>query len=184
MREEFPTGSLRDTSEGKPRYDLVSLKGLTRLAHLMARGAKKYGERNWEKGQPVSRFYQSALRHLYQWASGDTSEDHLAAVAYNVFGIIEMQERVAEGVLPEELDDMFNTSALMYTLRNRITYILVEQLIASCTQNGVSKYLSIDGIVDTLAMDAKVDKGMVSSIVDSLVMCGDVEKSREGYAWK
>jgi hypothetical protein len=71
----------------------------------MARGAEKYGERNWEQGIPVSRFYASALRHLMQWREGDSQEDHLAAVLFNVGGIMFTRARVAAGALPAELDD-------------------------------------------------------------------------------
>lgn len=99
QRQEFQTGSLRDTNEGKPRYDLISIHGLKRLADLMARGAKKYGERNWEKGQPVSRFYESLFRHLIAYREGDRSEDHLAAITFNTFGIIHMEEENREDML-------------------------------------------------------------------------------------
>lgn len=91
-REEFDTGSKRDTQDDKPRFDLVGIEGLTRLANLMARGAKKYGENNWRLGQPTSRYFASLLRHAYQWASGDDSEDHLAAVCFNAFGIMHVED--------------------------------------------------------------------------------------------
>jgi hypothetical protein len=87
-REEYPTGARRDTQAGKPRYDLIPIEALTRWAELMARGAEKYGDRNWEKGIPTERFYASALRHLLQWRSGDSTEDHLSAVLFNIGGII------------------------------------------------------------------------------------------------
>lgn len=96
-RVKFFTGAVRDVDDGKPRYDLIGLHGLTRLAFLMARGALKYGERNWEKGQPASRYLASAFRHLVQYAMGDRSEDHLAAVAFNVFGIMHVEEEYAKG---------------------------------------------------------------------------------------
>ena len=83
---------MRDTNEGKARYDLISIPALTRLAELMARGAKKYSERNREMGIPVSRCYESALRHLFQYRSGDRTEDHLAAVCFNVFAIMHFEE--------------------------------------------------------------------------------------------
>lgn len=105
-RELYPTGSQRDTQEGKPRYDLIGKHGLKRLAELMARGAKKYGEHNWKLGQPVSRSYASAFRHLMQWAAGDRSEDHLAAVVFNIFSIIHVEEQVKVGKLPTDLLDM------------------------------------------------------------------------------
>lgn len=105
-RVEFATGALRDTQDGKARPDLITPEFLLRLGELLARGAKKYGERNFEKGQNVSRGYASALRHLLQYASGDREEDHLAAVAFNVMSIMTVEERVATGLLPELLLDL------------------------------------------------------------------------------
>ncbi|KKN51643.1 hypothetical protein LCGC14_0620510 [marine sediment metagenome] len=105
-REEFETGSVRDTEEGKPRFDLISPHGLKRLADLMTKGAEKYGERNWEKGQHVSRFYSSMFRHMMTWREGDPVEDHLAAILYNAMAIIHMEEEVLAGKLPKELLDL------------------------------------------------------------------------------
>lgn len=86
-REEFSTGSLRDTRDGKGRFDLIPVGPLKRLARHYENGAKKYGEHNWEKGQPSSRYWDSAMRHLVSYMEGDRSEDHLAAVAWNAFGM-------------------------------------------------------------------------------------------------
>ena len=107
-RQEWTTGSKRDTQEGKPRFDLISVYGLHRLADHLAKGAEKYGERNWERGQPVSRFYASAFRHLIAWAEGEETEDHLAAVLFNVMAIIHMNE-----VYPSnsEINDFFSEIA-------------------------------------------------------------------------
>lgn len=92
--ETYNSGMRRDTQEGKPRFDLIVPKSLpyeatmlTRWAYLMARGAKKYGDRNWEKGngfEELDRAKASALRHMMQWLSGETDEDHAAAVFFNV----------------------------------------------------------------------------------------------------
>lgn len=96
-REEFTSGMVRDTQDDKPRYDLVDRAFLKRWAELMARGAKKYGENNWRKaaGEPeLKRFQASALRHIFQWIEGDTSEDHAAAVAFNLAGAEMVTERL------------------------------------------------------------------------------------------
>lgn len=152
-RTAFITGSVREASRGKPRFDLISVHGLLRLATAMAKGAEKYGERNWEKGQPVSRFYESALRHIFQWAMGDNSEDHLAACVFNIFGIIETQERVQRGQLPVELDDMFgNVVAQLRRMRTSIYTILIDQYTASITQVKVAKYMSEEAIKETLLL--------------------------------
>lgn len=91
-REEFWTGSLRDTNDWKPRFDLISPFALERIADLMARWAEKYWERNWELGQPKHRFIESWLRHLYQYIMGDRSEDHLAAVCFNIMAIMHFEQ--------------------------------------------------------------------------------------------
>lgn len=87
-REEFPTGSRRDSRDGKGRFDLLPVKPLRRLAKHYENGAKKYGDHNWQKGQPSSRYYDSAMRHLIMYMDGDRSEDHLAAVAWNAFSMM------------------------------------------------------------------------------------------------
>lgn len=87
IRQEFTSGMLRDTQEGKPRYDLIPEPMLTRWAELMARGAEKYGERNWEKAnseEELARFVASAFRHFVAWWRGDDDEDHGVAVFYNI----------------------------------------------------------------------------------------------------
>lgn len=101
-RQEFETGMVRDTADGKPRYDLVPVSPLKRLADLYMRGAIKYEEDNWQKGQPYSRAYASLLRHVYAWREGDRTEDHLAAAAWNAFTIMWYEDN------KPELDDLFN----------------------------------------------------------------------------
>ena len=104
-RQEFKTGSVRDTSEGKGRYDLITPVALARLAKHYENGSRKYGDRNWEKGQPICRYLDSAIRHLYKHLEGDRSEDHLAAGAWNIMGAIHTEEMIERGLLPKELDD-------------------------------------------------------------------------------
>ena len=41
-----------------------------------------------------------------QALEGKTDEDHWIACAWNVLGIVEYQERIEEGLLPEELNDL------------------------------------------------------------------------------
>ena len=105
-RQEFETGSVRDTREGKGRFDLLPPYALKRLAQHYENGAKKYGDRNWEKGQNLSRYADSAIRHLYAFLGGARSEDHMAAVAWNALALIETEHRVAMSLLPAELDDL------------------------------------------------------------------------------
>ncbi len=105
-RREFGTGSVRDASEGKGRYDLIPTGPLKRLADLYERGAIKYGPSNWKKGQPLMEsFFDSAMSHLVQLGAGEPTEDHAAAVAWNVFGFMWTLAEIEAGRLPKELDD-------------------------------------------------------------------------------
>ncbi len=106
QREEFATGSRRDTQEGKLRWDLLPLDPVARVVGLYTRGAIKYGEGNWQKGQPLSRTYASLFRHLTQWRMGDRDEDHLAAVAWNAFALMYYEDAILAGKLPRSLDDL------------------------------------------------------------------------------
>lgn len=98
-RATLKGGMVRDTDKGKPRYDLIPLLPLRRLAELYARGAEKYEARNWEKAcdtDALERFKGSALRHLFQALEGDRTEDHLSAVVFNIFGWIWLEEKLSQ----------------------------------------------------------------------------------------
>ncbi len=104
-REEFDGGMVRDTQEGKPRYDLLDRPFLRRWAELMARGAEKYGADNWRLActeEAHARFQASALRHLMQWLDGDADEDHAAAVAFNLAGAEYVRTRLGQGAAEAE----------------------------------------------------------------------------------
>lgn len=47
-------------------------------------GAKKYGEYNWQKGIPVRRYVDSAVRHYLKWLRGDEDERHDRAFCWNL----------------------------------------------------------------------------------------------------
>lgn len=106
QRQDFATGARRDIQTGKPRFDLIPVIALKRVAELYARGAEKYGEHNWQKDMPISRMYASLYRHLMAWAAGDREEDHLAAIVFNANSIMYYETQIDLGNLPEELRDM------------------------------------------------------------------------------
>ena len=112
-RQEFSTGSKRDTNIGKGRFDLIPAYALKRLAIHYENGARKYGDRNWEKGQPIGRYIDSARRHINAYLNGSDEEDHLAAVAWNALAAIETEHRVRMGILPEELNDLKDVRAML-----------------------------------------------------------------------
>jgi hypothetical protein len=109
-RTEFATGSVRDRRAGKGRFDLMSPIVAKRDAIHLENGALKYGDRNWEKGQPVMTYFDSARRHLESWLECillgvPEDEDHLAAARWNIAGIIHTLVMIDKGMLPRELDN-------------------------------------------------------------------------------
>jgi hypothetical protein len=105
-RQKFDTGSQRDTRDGKGRYDLLMCHAIYMVARQLEEGAKKYNERNWEKGQPLSRYMDSALRHLFKHLEGYRDERHEVAAAWNILALIETKNKIDKGLLPKELDDL------------------------------------------------------------------------------
>src|SRR5579859_7586175 len=88
----YKTGAHRSASTGKGRYDLIPTRAVRRVAKHYEDGGAIYGFRNWEKGMPFSRLVDSAKRHIDQFIEGETTEDHLAAAVWNIFGIMHFQE--------------------------------------------------------------------------------------------
>jgi hypothetical protein len=80
---------------------------IRRIALIMERADAKYGDcRNWEKGLPVSRYMDSAKRHLDQYIEGLADEDHLGQAAWNILSAMQTEEMIDRGLLPPELLDM------------------------------------------------------------------------------
>jgi hypothetical protein len=91
-RNTYSSGAVRDNHANKGRFDLMSVQGMLRLARWYELGSKKYSDRNWEKGMNISRYCDAAFRHLIKYMAGCDDEDHLSAVAWNVFAIMHHEE--------------------------------------------------------------------------------------------
>lgn len=91
-KRQFPSGAVRNSDKGKPRYGLIPPQALKRVAMRYTQGAEHYGDNNWEKGMPLKDFVDSAMRHFEQWRAGYRDEDHLAAVVWNILAIIYFEE--------------------------------------------------------------------------------------------
>lgn len=74
---------------------------------------KSTGDRNWELGQPSSRYLDSLLRHAFEYADGQRDEDHITAVVWNAFGIVFNEE------YKPELDDLTEYSQNRLNLKNK-----------------------------------------------------------------
>lgn len=78
-------------------YNYHSLEtALLEVARHFEAGAKKYDDRNWEKGQPLHVFVDSGLRHLTKWSRGDNDEPHDSAFLWNMMCLIWTHERYPE----------------------------------------------------------------------------------------
>jgi hypothetical protein len=102
----FDNGAKRDNAEGKGMYELISPIALKRVAQVYERGAKQKGARNWEKGIPMSRCIQSAIRHTYQYLEGMRDEDHIAQAIWNLICVIHFEEMIERGLISKEFNDL------------------------------------------------------------------------------
>lgn len=97
-RVNYKSGMRRDIQDDKPRYDLCYQPMLKRWAELMSRGAKKYGENNWQLAnseEELKRFKASAYRHFYQWFNEENiEEDHAASLIFNVAAVEMLKEKL------------------------------------------------------------------------------------------
>ena len=96
QRSEFPTGAVRDMSEGKGRMDLLPWNGIIEVSRHCEEGAKKYGENNVDKGIPLHSLADSAMRHMAKFIAGHNDEDHLRAAAWNILWALEFRETKPE----------------------------------------------------------------------------------------
>lgn len=118
---EFGTGAQRGTNTGRGRFDLLSPIVEERTARHSEVGGNHYGDRNWEKGIPLSRYVDSLRRHLCKWMQGSKEEDHLAAICWNAQGLLHTHEMIQRGRLPEYLDDLPRNYLPVPTIQGSVT---------------------------------------------------------------
>lgn len=115
QREVSSSGMKRDVQTGKPRFDLTIPIGqkytrsmMYRLAMLMARGAEKYGERDWERAEgedELLRFKSSAYRHFMQWYFDEEDEDHAAGTWFNMNAHEFVKEKIEKQASIKPIED-------------------------------------------------------------------------------
>lgn len=66
------------------------------VAKHYEKGAKKYDERNWEKGIPLHCYIDSGVRHYLKFLRGDTDEPHDRAFLFNMLGALWTHENKPE----------------------------------------------------------------------------------------
>ena len=80
------------------RYSLIPCEMLAELSRHYGRGARKYADRNWERGYKWSLSYDALMRHLQQWVAGEdddteTGTSHLIAVIWHATALFIFQLR-------------------------------------------------------------------------------------------
>ena len=94
----------RKNDTGKLRYDLIPPYPLERLVEVYTIGAKKYDDRNWEKGIKWGRLFAAMMRHAWAFWRGEERDPvdgqlHLASIAWTAFALMEYS------ITHKELDD-------------------------------------------------------------------------------
>jgi hypothetical protein len=98
----------RKDDGGKLRFDLIPVEPLRRLAEVYTIGARKYSDRNWERGLQWGRVYSALQRHATAWWGGEQNDavdgqHHLASVAWCALALMEYERT------HPELDDRTTT---------------------------------------------------------------------------
>ncbi len=107
-RQQFSTGSQRDIEDGKGLPSLLQFMAIMEVSKVSEMGANKYGRENWRKGQPLSRYFDSAMRHLIKFFANWQDEPHLEQAIWNLLCLKETKMMIDIGKLPKELDDIPN----------------------------------------------------------------------------
>lgn len=69
---EYKVGTKFDAD--KIRYELIAPEFLEGIAAVLTLGAKKYGDRNWEKGMKWSRVFGALMRHMWAMWRGEDKD--------------------------------------------------------------------------------------------------------------
>lgn len=81
---------------GKPRLDLVPFDALIGSGSVFEYGARKYHDRNWERGMSWGRIVGAMMRHLSAWMMGEEHDresglhhlDHLVTFALMLSALV------------------------------------------------------------------------------------------------
>lgn len=103
-KTKFSTWAVRDAQDSKENYpECVSWLALKRYAEYMTETAKKYWLWNWIKWIPENSYEQSMVRHMqkyfankYNWAELEPDVDHLAAMFFNLQGLMHECEKLKQ----------------------------------------------------------------------------------------
>lgn len=92
----------RKDDSGKNRVDLLPVDALEEVSKVLTFGARKYADRNWEKGMAWSRVYGACIRHLWAFWRGEETDpesglSHLAHAMCCVMFLLSYRLRSTPG---------------------------------------------------------------------------------------
>lgn len=95
--EPWPLQGRKDDAD-KPRPELIAPEIIDALSNVLAFGAKKYADRNWEQGMKWGRPFGALMRHLWAWWRGEdkdseTGFSHLHHAACCIMFLIAYESR-------------------------------------------------------------------------------------------
>ncbi len=168
-KRKFSTGAESQEAAGKGTPVLVPGDAIIDIAKHFENGAAIYGERNWEKGIPLSEQLNSLERHLQQEKMGMTNEPHARALAWRAVCYLATKLRIENGLLPAELDDM----PVYTTLEERLDK---EEI-------GVTEEVAKEfGHIDEPAEDE--ERSDISAQSDGKLYCASVSCFNRGFLKK
>jgi hypothetical protein len=75
-----------DMFKERAKWDVFTM--LLEVSKHYEEGAKKYAERNWEKGINLHCYIDSGVRHYLKWLRGDADEPHDRAFVWNMLCLV------------------------------------------------------------------------------------------------
>ena len=133
-KRTFSTGADKQNVEGKGAPVLFPPDAYLEISKHFEEGAALHGDRNWEKGIPLSELLNSLERHIQQEKMGLTDESHDRALAWNAVVYLATKLRIKAGVLPQELAD--------------VPAIYATELVAECEHCKGRGWLMVGGGCD------------------------------------
>lgn len=85
---------LREDKSEKPDFTYIAemYPVFARIMDRFTMGEKKYARLNWRNCEDPQTYKESAIRHLMQYASGETDEDHLIASLANIIILADLEQ--------------------------------------------------------------------------------------------
>lgn len=141
--EPAPKTGGRKDDQNKLRFDLIPVRPMELLAEVFMIGARRYADRNWERGLAWGRVYGALQRHAHAWWGGEQrdpdGQHHLASVAWCALALMEYERT------HPELDDRKSkaVTAPEPAAHDKMSLVCGRRYRHQSGVVGVLKYLSL-----------------------------------------